>query len=142
MRFYSLTYLVSKLLNVHPKCSDQAKFWVPASIPLRKDLASIMCFILSLLIFGGQNLHDRVQTLMLNLCMTSKRWQDDEWRPEFEARARGQTAFKYWFWELSSQISKLCCPPFGLFNKILSNVNRHCSLFFFQRMACLKTLHF
>ena len=50
--------------------------------PLRKDLASIMSFILSLLIFGGQNVHEWVQTLMSNLCMTSKRWQDYEWRPE------------------------------------------------------------
>ena len=50
--------------------------------PLRKDLASIMSFILSLLIFGGQNVHEWVQTLMSNLCMTSKRWQDYEWRPD------------------------------------------------------------
>ena len=50
--------------------------------PLRKDLASIMSFIFRLLIFGGQNLHGYVQTLMPNLCMTSKRWQDNEWRPE------------------------------------------------------------
>ena len=50
--------------------------------PLRKDLASIMSFILSLLIFGGQNVHDCVQTLIPNLCMTFKIWQHYEWRPE------------------------------------------------------------
>ena len=39
--------------------------------PMRKDLASIMSFILRLLIFGGQNLNECVQMLMPNLCMTS-----------------------------------------------------------------------
>ena len=69
--------------------------------PLRKDLTSIMSFILSLLIFGGQNVHYCVQTLIPNLCMTFKRWQDYEWRPE----ARQPP---YIFYELASQMLGAC----------------------------------
>ena len=78
-------HLVSKLLGNW--CPSQ--MLTPGQIlssyilkPLRKDPASIMNFIPSLLIFGGQNLNECVQMLMPNLCITSKRWQDDEWRPE------------------------------------------------------------
>ena len=78
-------YLVSKLLA--NGCPSQ--ILTPGQVlrsyilkPLRKDLTSIMSFILSLLIFGGQNVHDCVQTLIPNLCMTFKIWQDYEWRPE------------------------------------------------------------
>ena len=78
-------YLVSKLLANGCLSQMLTQGQVLRSYilkPLRKDLASIMSFILSLLIFGGQNVHEWVQTLMSNLCMTSKRWQDYEWRPE------------------------------------------------------------
>ena len=51
--------------------------------PLRKDLASIISFIPSLLIFGGQNLIECAHMLMSNLHMTSKRFHDDVGRPDF-----------------------------------------------------------
>ena len=78
-------YLVSLLL-VHGCPSHML---IPCQVlrsyilkPLRKDLTSIMSFILSLLVFGGQNVYECVQSLIPNLCMTFKRWQDYEWRPE------------------------------------------------------------
>ena len=67
--------------------------------PLRKDPAPIMNFIPSLLFFGGQNLNECVQMLMPNLCITSKRWQDDEWRPEagfWRSEARQPPKIHFW----------------------------------------------
>ena len=63
-------YLVSKLLA--NGCSSQ----------ITNAHTRPSYFILSLLVFGGQNVYECVQTLIPNLCMTFKRWQDYEWRPE------------------------------------------------------------
>ena len=62
-------------MDVHPKSQMLTPGQVLRSYilkPLRKDLTSIMSFILSLLIFGGQNVHECVQTSMSNLCRPPK----------------------------------------------------------------------
>ena len=82
---HPLLHLVSKLLaNGFPTQMLRPGQVLSSYIlkPLRKDLASILSFIPSLLILGGQNLNECAQMLMSNLRMTSKRWQDDVWRPE------------------------------------------------------------
>ena len=67
-------HLVSKLLSngCPSQIHTQGQFLSSYDLkPMRKDLASIMSFILRLLIFGGQNLNECVQMLIPNLCMTS-----------------------------------------------------------------------
>ena len=134
-------------MDVHPKSQMLTPGQVLRSYilkPLRKDLTSIMSFILSLLVFGGQNVHECVQTLIPNLCMTFKRWQDYEWRPETRFwRSEARQPPNMFLMDLHPRCSvhakfgvipsmgghfrasvtykkRLCCPPFFVFNPILA----------------------
>ena len=140
-------YLVSKLLANGCLSQMLTQGQVLRSYilkPLRKDLTSIMSFILSLLVFGGQNVYECVQSLIPNLCMTFKRWQDYEWRPETQFwRSEARQPPNMFLMDLHPRCSvhakfgvipsmgghfrasvtykkRLCCPPFFVFNPILA----------------------